>query len=293
MYNIITDPEFGYYRVDPIPTTEEVERYYAEDFYSLKNPAFNDSSLEVQKKDKIFFDSRWQRLYDVCEECLGDLKGKSIFDVGFGYAQTLLFFKDKGLVCSGIEPSLEGVEYAQKAGINARQAGIESESSYMSDKRQDIVMLINVLEHLRLPFDTLTNIKDHLISDDGVLIIDVPNEYNTFQTIANSEYDLNEWWVSPPKHINYFTPSSLKNLLEKAGFEVVKCESSFPIELFLLFGDMYVGNPDLGTQCHKKRVLFETLMIKNGHSKKLYELYEKLAELELGRQIVIYARPKR
>ncbi len=292
MYKIIEDPKHHYRRVEPLPTVAEVEKYYKEDFYSEANPAFNDSSLEVQQKDKEFFDSRWKRIYDVCEEFLGNISSKNIYDIGFGYAQTLLYFKERGLTCSGIEPSQEGVDYALGKGINAKQGGIEDEKSYFTETKQDIVLLINVLEHLRTPFETLVNIKQHLIADNGVLIIDVPNEYNAFQLAANAEYNLKDWWLAPPKHINYFSPSSLEKLLDQAGFTVVKKESSFPIEMFLLFGDVYVGNNELGSACHKKRVHFEYLMRKHGYQDKLNSFYESLASLELGRQITMFAKPK-
>ena len=292
MHKIIKDPKYNYLRLDPIPSVETVEKYYKEDFYAEKNTNFNDSSLEVQEKDKAFYNSRWERVHKICSESLGDLNNKKIYDIGFGFAQALIFFKNKGLVCSGIEPSQEAVDFAVKNGINAKLKGIEEKSSYSVDVKQDIVLLINVLEHLREPFDTLKNIRELLINDKGVLIVDVPNDYNVFQTVANKEYNLDEWWVAPPRHINYFNPSSLSSLIEKAGFEIIKKESSFPMEMFLLFGDQYVGNPELGSICHKKRVHFESLMIDNGYEDKLYSFYESLAELELGRQIVIYAKPK-
>lgn len=291
MYNIIKDPKHKYLRVDPLPTIEQVEKYYKEDFYSEANPAFNDSSLEVQQRDKLFFNSRWQRIYEICEEFFGDISQKNIYDIGFGYAQALLYFKQRGLICSGIEPSEEGVEYARKNGIDGKVGGIEDEKSYITDKKQNIVLLINVLEHLRTPYETLVNIRKHLIADNGILIIDVPNEYNAFQLAANKEYGLKEWWLAPPKHINYFSPSSLEHLLNEAGFKMVKQEASFPIELFLLFGDVYIGNNELGSACHKKRVQFEYLMKKHGFENKLNAFYEALASLELGRQIVMYATP--
>ena len=42
-----------------------------------------------------------------------------------------------------------------------------------------------------------------------------------WQVVANEEYKLDEWWVYPPNHINYFSHSTLKRLLEGCGFEVV------------------------------------------------------------------------
>ena len=90
-FKIISDPEYNYLRADPIPSKEEVERYYQEEFYSAKR--FNDSSLEVQKDGQEFYDSRWEGIYQRCKNFFGD-KDFSVFDVGFGYAQALLYFKN-------------------------------------------------------------------------------------------------------------------------------------------------------------------------------------------------------
>ena len=138
MYKIIEDPNHKYLRLDPIPSVETVEKYYKEDFYSEKNPAFNDSSFEVQQKDKLFFDSRWNRVHDICKSYLGDLKNKTIYDIGFGYAQALIFFKERGLICSGIEPSEEGVKYAREKGIDGKLLGIEDKSSYIVEQSKTL-----------------------------------------------------------------------------------------------------------------------------------------------------------
>ena len=290
-YKIIPDPVYGYLRADPLPTKDEVERYYLDEFYSSEYKRFNDSSLEVQKEERDFFNSRWEAICEISKGHFGKLKGLSVFDVGFGFAQALLYFRDKGMEACGLEPSREGVEYAKSQGLDVYQAGIE-DFSCVGSRRFDIVTLLNVLEHLRAPAETLVNIKNKLIKPNGLLVIDVPNEFNDFQTAANAEFKLKEWWVCPPNHINYFSVSSLSRLLDKCGYKVIHREASFPLEMFLLMGDVYVGNDELGKTCHQKRVLFEYLMKKHGKGKKLSQFYHALAELDLGRQVVFYATPK-
>jgi UDP-2,4-diacetamido-2,4,6-trideoxy-beta-L-altropyranose hydrolase len=286
---LVEDPEYGYLRVDPIPTQEEVEQFYRKDFYSSEYKQFNDSSLEVQKEEKEFFDSRWQAVLDNCERYFGNLDDLSIFDIGFGYAQALLYFKNKGLMATGLEPTDEGVEYARSQGLNVFQSGIE-DFSVVGSERFDIVTSFNVLEHLRRPAETLLNIKKQLLKKDGLLVLDVPNEFNDFQTVANDEFNLKQWWICPPNHINYFSVTSIKNLLEKCGYEIFYYESSFPLEMFMLFGEVYVGNPEMGKLCHNRRVKFESLMRKYNKGEKLSRFYQTLAVLDLGRQLVIYAR---
>lgn len=289
--NIIKDPDFDYLRVDPVPTQSEVEKFYLKDFYRANEVYFNDSSLLVQEEQSEFFNQRWDAIYKVCEDFFEfNLKEKKLFDIGFGFAQALIYFNNKGLKVSGLEPSLEGYQYAKSKGLNVYNAEIENFQE-INDKF-DIVFLNNVLEHLRKPADTLNRIKEELLLKNGLLVIDVPNDFNDFQIIADQEYNLDQWWVYPPNHINYFSHDSLKKLLENCGYKIFYCTSSFPIDIFLLFGDQYVGNPNLGSSCHQKRMNFEKLMVKYGYEEKLKNLYHSFAELNLGRQITVYATPK-
>ena len=67
-------------------------------------------------------------------------------------------------------------------------------------------------------------------------------------------------------------------------------ESSFPLEMFLLFGENYVKDGKLGAQCHKKRVLFEENLRKHGKTQTLKNFYRALADLNLGRQISVFCK---
>ena len=117
-----------------------------------------------------------------------------------------------------------------------------------------------------------------------------PNDFNLFQDIAVKEYSLKEWFFAPPEHLNYFSYETLANLLKAKGYEIVHREATFPIDLFLLMGDIYIGNSELGSQSHNRRVNFETNMIKSGNAAKLRDLYQKFAELGLGREILMLAK---
>lgn len=52
--------------------------------------------------------------------------------------------------------------------------------------------------------------------------------------------------MSPPEHINYFNFESITRLLERNGFSIIEITSTFPLELFLLMGDNYIGNNEIG-----------------------------------------------
>ena len=65
-----------------------------------------------------------------------------------------------------------------KKGLNLKHAGLDGIDVF-NGKKFDIIMLNNVLEHLEDPEKILTQVS--LLTDDGVLSIDVPNEFNDFQ----------------------------------------------------------------------------------------------------------------
>jgi SAM-dependent methyltransferase len=289
--NVTKHTKYGYWKLDPVPTQEEVDEFYSKEFYDANAKYFNNSALQVQLQQSEYNNSRWQDIYERASEFFGDdLKEKEVFDIGFGFAQALLYLKEKGLKTFGLEPSIEGVEYARDNGIEAFQAGIEN-FDIVEGRRFDMVMIMNVLEHLRDPEQTLLDIKDKLVKKDGLVVIEVPNDFNALQKVANKEFDLDEWWVLSPNHINYFSHDTLEKLCEGCGYKIVHKTASFPLELFLLFGDVYIGDAELGSKCHEKRVNFEKLMRKHGMKPEMDNLYSAFANLNLGRTVLIYATP--
>lgn len=223
-FKIVTDQTHGYLRAEPVPTQQEVEEFYKQEFYSSDYKSFNDSSLQVQKEEEDFFSSRWEAIHTKCKEHFGHDK-LTLFDIGCGFAQALQYFREVGFEVSGLEPAPEAAEYARSKGLEVYNSGIE-DFDCVGERRFDVVTLINVLEHLRDPAATIRNIKSKLLKQGGMLVIDAPNEFNDFQTIANDEFELGQWWVCPPNHINYFSATSLKQLLANCGYSIYHCEST-------------------------------------------------------------------
>ena len=113
-----------------------------------------------------------------------------------------------------------------------------------------------MLEHIPNPVEFLSLVKN-LLTNTGMIVIQVPNDFNELQLAAQKQLNKKPWWIAIPDHINYFNFRSLHALLERLGFKVIHSQGSFPMELFLLMGDDYVGNPEVGSKCYQKRVRFE------------------------------------
>lgn len=100
------------------------------------------------------------------------------------------------------------------------------------------------------------------------------------------------WWVNPPEHINYFDMLSLARLVESRGFEILLKTSTFPMEVFLLMGKNYIGNDQLGRECHGYRKSLEMNLQEGGLQEMKREIYMLLAEQGIGREIILIAKKK-
>jgi 2-polyprenyl-3-methyl-5-hydroxy-6-metoxy-1,4-benzoquinol methylase len=288
-HHVVQHPEFGFFQVIPTPSPEEITRFYAEEFYSSKYKAFNNSALEVQETDQAFHDGHREDIAQQIRHLLErELSELSVLDIGCGWGQTLKYLADRGAACAGFDPAQEAVAYVQSCGIESVCAGMERMDVF-GDRRFDVVMLMNVLEHLADPVQVIQEIKRTVLRPDGLLIIEVPNDFNDFQKAARELHGLQEWWVAPPAHLNYFSSYSLSAVLKGCGFDVRELEASFPLELFLLMGDNYVADRQTGRLCHEKRMAFERNLRDLGKTSVLRSFYKALADVNLGRQVIAYA----
>lgn len=283
-YKLAKHPEYGYLRVEPTPTKEEIAKFYADEFYASEPVGqVNDSSLEIQNRDREFY-TAWRE--DLAAWIENTIKKDTIaiYDFGCGWCETLNFFKNKGYECYGIDTAPGAIEHGKTLGLNVEISDLEDINPF--HRKFDVVLMQNVLEHLAKPEDTIKKLHSEVLEDCGLLIIDVPNEFNDFQVAGKELHNLDEWWVAPPAHLNYFTVDSLRQLLEQCEYKVLDEVASFPLEMFLLMDDCYVGNPELGRQCHEKRMAFEKNLTAMAGREKLHGFYRALAQLNLGRQIL-------
>jgi SAM-dependent methyltransferase len=282
-YKVINCKNCGFIHINPLPSEEELSIIYREDYYSKEKPDY----IEKYKEDSEWWNLIYNYRFDLYELYFNPRTSK-ILDIGSGPGHFLKIGKDRGWESKGLEPNIDAAKYSKSIGLDIIEEFYTKDLSETVGKF-DVINLGEVLEHLRDPFNFILQLKNNL-NKNGILSIIVPNDFNPFQLILNQSYDYNAWWLAPPYHINYFTFNSLSKLLEKAGFKIVNKESTFPIDLFLLMGENYIENSTLGRESHKKRMEFEIKMLNSGNSNLLRGLYQKMAELNIGREIFICAK---
>jgi SAM-dependent methyltransferase len=252
-YKIIDCEICGFKHLDPIPSKEEVKEYYKKRYYQENISKLLDSQKEAKEL-------QWQYLWYrdmllIFNKHIGDMNQKRLLDIGCGNGFSLKFMSENGWEAFGIEPSPKASEYARSLGLNIINTTLEEFAGDKWFNYFDAINLKCVLEHIPNPMEILEICKS-LLKNSGMICIEVPNDFNILQSrvhkLANPQ-----WWISIPDHINYFDFHALEKLLESLVFEIILKTTDFPMELFLLMGEDYIGNDEIGSKCHQKRMTFE------------------------------------
>jgi 2-polyprenyl-3-methyl-5-hydroxy-6-metoxy-1,4-benzoquinol methylase len=138
---------------------------------------------------------------------LTSFSGLTILDFGAGRGATVEALSSLGANVVAVEPF--GHTYLQKRGIPA----YPTLDDVPGDLRFDGIVSIDVVEHLTVPLETMTQLKN-LLSDQGWLFLATPNAGG-----INSRLKRAAWSeVLNPGHLFLFAPNNLDLLLAKTGF---------------------------------------------------------------------------
>jgi 2-polyprenyl-3-methyl-5-hydroxy-6-metoxy-1,4-benzoquinol methylase len=119
----------------------------------------------------------------------------------------------------GIDVDQEGVDAAKEAGYDVHYA---SADSFDLDETFEVAVAANVIEHLSSPGTMLEAVHRHL-EPDGRLLITTPRTHTPWNVLRQLK---NDGGIEPhPEHTMWFCRSTITELLERKGFEVVEYHS--------------------------------------------------------------------
>jgi 2-polyprenyl-3-methyl-5-hydroxy-6-metoxy-1,4-benzoquinol methylase len=161
--------------------------------------------LDGEPADRRSFAPVLERL-----ERLQPAKGQ-LLDVGPNVGSCLALARERGWQVAGIEINAEAARYCRETrGLEVRAGTLEDEP--FPPATFDAVLMGDVIEHLPDPRQALVQVRA-LLKPGGMLLISTP--------------DIAGWagralQVKPEEHIYYFSPRTMKAMLEQAGYEVVE-----------------------------------------------------------------------
>ena len=214
----------GLVQAVPRPGPQVLADYYALDYRRGGYAGSDVADINQFPKDNLFYFNRGQ---SVAEFLLPHLQKENpkILDVGAGYGHTLYALTQRYPYSTSlaIEFSEMCVRHLRSLGVQVLTQPVEEVLPQM-ERGLDLIVLSHVLEHLLDPHTILRLIHASL-APGGVLYIEVPN-------IPVESLLLYPDHVWAPRfdepHITFFSVSTLRNLLESAGFEPLFCDTAGP-----------------------------------------------------------------
>ncbi len=195
--------------VDPMLESEKLVDHYDQEYYA---PWLEDNAVREEM---------WKRRFKKVQAF--KLAGK-LLDVGCGTGNFLNIAKNNGWEAYGTEVSGYAVDYA-KNNYGVKIFRGELRNADFSDDFFDVITLWHVLEHTVDPLGNLVE-AGRILKPGGVLILAVPNVRNYIYKIAYTLVKLKtpELFSLADRelHLYHFSARTLKEMIDKAGLNVVK-----------------------------------------------------------------------
>jgi SAM-dependent methyltransferase len=118
-----------------------------------------------------------------------------------------------------------GIEIAEEAAAACRARGLRvlsgaaDEGNLAKLGMMDVIVLFDVIEHLPDPRETLALCARHL-NPDGIMVITTGDFASLYPRLAGTHWRL----MTPPQHLWYFTPASLRRLASPLGLRLAACD---------------------------------------------------------------------
>lgn len=100
-------------------------------------------------------------------------KGKKVIDIGCAEGGVLTPFEKAGYDCTGLEYSPPRVEYAREKGASNIKFIKGNIEQFSYNEKFDVILMLDVIEHLNQKIPALENIKK-ILSSEGIVIISFP-----------------------------------------------------------------------------------------------------------------------
>lgn len=187
----------------PRMTEEEAAEFYEHEYRPLyqgwEGPTAKDLAVQQARAASLlaFLKLRVQKLSQHLD--IGCSAGLLLQEVAEAY----------GCQSVGVEPGDAYREYASQKGLM-----VYDSLDILEDKdeaRFDLISIAHVLEHLPDPVGYLTGLRKKLLEPVGRLLVEVPNLY------AHNSFEV--------AHLASFSPHTLTQTLQQAGFQVVRLDA--------------------------------------------------------------------
>ena len=222
-FPIETCAECGFGFVNPRPSSEYLMNFYAVSGHARGDPSeLPTATLEdILAAEQEFPNSTLDasRIVRNTAYILADkIKTYRLLDVGCGFGFFSREARGAGFEVTAIELA------SHERGVATQLAGVVPQAvSFEGFKAEpnsfSAILMSQILEHAQ-DVNVWVAKANSLLVPHGVLAIALPNFDSIFRRLMQER----DPFVTPPAHLNFFSPASLKTLLERHGFRIQRTQ---------------------------------------------------------------------
>ncbi len=278
--------ETGYISALPLPTEAELAQFYENKYFQNEKGNYCKSYLD---EEKLYFENESIIAEYIFKNSFQG-ENRSLLDLGCGEGFFSKYFFSNGWNVTTCDYSSYGIEQQNSELLETFEQGSLIDSIEECINREEsfsFINLQNVLEHVINPESLLIKLKE-IVSSGGLIRIQVPNDYSSFQKLLLEKNLTKETWFAPPEHLHYFSIDSLKQLVAQLGYSVREIMTDFPIELFLLNeSSNYAKDRGVGKYAYQSKIAANNFIFSKG-CEQYVKFFSSCAEIDFGRNIILY-----
>jgi len=196
----------------PMPDDRDLKKIYDEDYFICDHA------------DQMSYDNYFEEEAAIRKSSVKRLKRMSkytvkgrLFDVGCAVGYFMDTAKNLGWEVEGSDISSFCIKHAtEELGLKAYEGTLPE--LRLKSNSYDVVTMWDIIEHLKDPVKEMKEVN-RILKKDGLVVIMTPNVDSMIAKVSGKRWIL---YQSPHIHLLYFSPVTIKHLLEKTGFEVIK-----------------------------------------------------------------------
>lgn len=146
------------------------------------------------------------------QECPG--RGR-LLEIGCAYGYFLKEVKDDFDEVIGIELAQDAVDACHRAGLAQVHQGVADEATLERIGEVDVIVMLDVIEHLPDPVRTLELCR-RMLKPGGVILLTTGDFASPLARITGRHWRL----MTPPQHLWFFTPGSFARIAGQLGLDV-------------------------------------------------------------------------
>ena len=195
-----------------LPSEEELEGIYTEEYYRSKDSLKYGYTNYLADRSNIVKTSE-RRLAEI-EKIQHP---GSLLDVGCAFGFFMDVARGRGWRVSGVDISKFATEYATgELGLDVDRCS--AEYCEYGSRSYDVITMWDLIEHLRDPAGTLRRLAGAL-KEDGILVLSTPDVESLPAGVMGERW---LGWQLRNEHLYYFSHTTLEQMLNAAGLEVIR-----------------------------------------------------------------------